>query len=242
MLRSLEYSYWLTLALAVPTAGFLIRLFIIQHDCGHGNFFKSRRARDWVGRVIGTLLLTPYDYWRKTHAYHHAHSGDLDFRGFGDVDTITVDEYYALTRLQRLQYRIYRHPLVLFGVGPAYQFLVKHRYPTDAPKEWKQAWQSVWWTNLAIAVIVAVMWLTIGIENFLMVQLPVTLIGSTLGVWMFYVQHQFGLRAERLRGALGLESAGHERRGEQVLLWRGRHPGAREQRPPAHPPCDPHDC
>jgi len=191
MLRSLEYNYWLTLALAVPTAGFLIRLFIIQHDCGHGNFFKSRRARDWVGRVIGTLLLTPYDYWRKTHAYHHAHSGDLDFRGFGDVDTITVREYYELTRSQRLQYRIYRHPLVLFGVGPAYQFLVKHRFPTDAPREWKQAWRSVWWTNVAIAAIVAVMWLTIGIGPFLMVQLPVTLIGSTLGVWMFYVQHQF---------------------------------------------------
>ena len=95
MLRSLEVGYWLTLLLAVPTAGFLMRMFMIQHDCGHGSFFKSRKARDWVGRFIGVLLLTPYDYWKRTHAYHHAHSGDLDFRGFGDVDTFTVKEYMS---------------------------------------------------------------------------------------------------------------------------------------------------
>jgi acyl-lipid omega-6 desaturase (Delta-12 desaturase) len=191
MLRSLEIGYWLTLLLALPTAGFTIRLFIIQHDCGHGSFFKSRALRDWVGRTIGVLLLTPYDYWRKTHAYHHAHSGNLDFRGFGDVDTITVREYRALSRLKQLQYRIYRHPLVLFGVGPAYQFFFKHRYPWDAPREWKQAWRSVWWTNAAIVGVLVLMAATIGLRRFLMVQIPVTAIGSTLGVWMFYVQHQF---------------------------------------------------
>jgi len=191
MLRSLEVGYWLTLLLALPTAGFMMRLFIIQHDCGHGSFFKSRAARDWVGRAIGVLLLTPYAYWRKTHAYHHAHSGDLDLRGFGDVDTITVREYHALSRTGRLRYRIYRHPLILFGVGPLYQFILKHRFPWDAPREWKQAWRSVWWTNLAIAVVVALMWVTIGIERFLLVQLPATTAASTIGVWMFYVQHQF---------------------------------------------------
>jgi omega-6 fatty acid desaturase (delta-12 desaturase) len=189
--RSLSVSYWLTLLLAVPAAGFLIRMFIIQHDCGHGSFFQSRTARDWVGRCIGVVLLTPYDYWKRTHAYHHAHSGDLDFRGFGDVDTFTVAEYLSWPRAKRLRYRLYRHPLVLFGVAPFYQFLIKHRFPADVPRQWKQAWRSVWWTNLAIAGVVAVMWMAVGLWPFLMVQIPVTLIGSTVGVWMFYVQHQY---------------------------------------------------
>jgi len=189
--RSLQVGYWLTLILAVPTAGFLIRMFIIQHDCGHGSFFKSRAARDWVGRCIGVVLLTPYDYWKRTHAYHHAHSGDLDFRGFGDVDTFTVGEYLSWPRLKRLRYRLYRHPLVLFGVAPCYQFFIKHRYPADIPKQWRHAWRSVWWTNAAIAGVVAAMWLVVGIGPFLMVQIPVTVIASTIGVWMFYVQHQY---------------------------------------------------
>ncbi|MGD2046761.1 MAG: fatty acid desaturase [Gemmatimonadota bacterium] len=190
-LRSLEVGYWLTLLAAIPTAGFTMRLFMIQHDCGHGSFFRSRTARDWVGRCIGVVLLTPYDYWKRTHAYHHAHSGDLDFRGFGDVDTFTVREYLSWPRLQRLRYRLYRHPLVLFGVAPFYQFLLKHRYPWDIPREWKQAWRSVWWTNVALVTVVATMWTTIGIQRFLLVQIPVTLIASTLGIWMFYVQHQY---------------------------------------------------
>ncbi len=191
MLWSLRIGYWLTLLLSVPAAGFMIRLFIIQHDCGHGSFFKSRWARDWLGRAIGVLMLTPYDYWKKTHAYHHAHSGDLDFRGFGDVDTITVREYRTLPFRRRLAYRIYRHPLVLFGIGPLYQFLIKHRFPWDAPKEWKQAWRSVWWTNLALVVTVGGMMALVGVKEFLLVQIPVTAVGSALGVWMFYVQHQF---------------------------------------------------
>ena len=189
--RSLAVGYWLTLLLAVPTAGCLIRMFIIQHDCGHGSFFKSRAARDWVGRCIGVILLTPYDYWKRTHAYHHAHSGDLDFRGFGDVDTFTVAEYLSWPRAKRLRYRLYRHPLVLLGIAPFYQFFVKHRYPGDIPKQWRHAWRSVWWTNLAIAGVVVAMWMIIGLRPFFMVQLPVTVIGSTIGVWMFYVQHQY---------------------------------------------------
>jgi len=190
-LRSLEVGYWLTLLLAVPAAGFMMRLFMIQHDCGHGSFFHSRTARDWVGRIIGVILLTPYDYWKRTHAYHHAHSGDLDFRGFGDVDTFTVREYLSWPRSQRIKYRLYRHPLILFGLAPFYQFIVKHRYPWDIPRDWKQAWQSVWWTNAALVGVLALMWATIGIERFLLVQLPITLIASTLGIWMFYVQHQY---------------------------------------------------
>ncbi len=190
-LRSLEIGYWLTLLVTIPTAGFMMRMFMIQHDCGHGSFFRSRAARDWVGRCIGVVLLTPYDYWKRTHAYHHAHSGDLDFRGFGDVDTFTVREYLSWPARQRFLYRLYRHPLVLFGVAPFFLFIIKHRFPWDIPKDWKQAWAGVWWTNLAIAgVVVAMSWI-VGLERFLLVQVPITLLASTTGVWMFYVQHQY---------------------------------------------------
>ncbi len=190
-LRSLEVGYWLTLLVAIPSAGFMMRMFMIQHDCGHGSFFRSRAARDWVGRAIGVVLLTPYDYWKRTHAYHHAHSGDLDFRGFGDVDTLTVREYLSSPRAQRFRYRLYRHPLVLFGIAPFFLFLVKHRFPWDIPRDWKQAWAGVWWTNLAIVGVVVAMGATIGLERFLLVQVPITLLASTAGVWMFYVQHQY---------------------------------------------------
>ena len=191
MLASLAVGYWLTLLLALPTAGFLMRLFMIQHDCGHGSFFASRWARDTVGFCIGVLTLVPYDYWRKTHAYHHAHSGNLDFRGFGDIDTRTVREYLAFSPSERLAYRLYRHPLVLFLIGPAFHFLIKHRYPWDVPRDWTQAWRSVWRTNAMLAAIVVFMTLTIGIERFLLVQIPLTLMTCSLGVWLFYVQHQY---------------------------------------------------
>jgi len=189
--RSLEVGWWLTLLVALPTAGFMMKLFIIQHDCGHGSFFRSRTARDWTGRVIGVLLLTPYDYWKRTHAYHHAHSGDLDFRGFGDVDTFTVAEYLSWPRWKRLRYRLYRHPLVLFGVGPLYQFVVKHRLPLDAPRSWSAAWRSVWWTNLAIVLTVGAAVAAVGPRAFLLVHGPVLMVATAAGVWMFYVQHQF---------------------------------------------------
>ena len=188
---ALSVSWWLTLALAFPTAGFLIRLFMIQHDCGHGSFFKSRRARNWTGRIIGVLTLTPYEYWRKTHAYHHAHSGDLDLRGFGDIDTLTVGEYMALPWYRRLGYRIYRNPVVLFGIGAVFHFVVIHRFPWDTPREWKKAWQSVWWTNLALAGVVTLAALTMGLKDFLLVHGPVVVITCGAGVWLFYVQHQF---------------------------------------------------
>jgi len=191
MYLSLEVGYALTLLLALPTGGFLIRLFMIQHDCGHGSYFRSRRWRDWVGFAIGVLTLTPYQYWRRTHAHHHAHSGDLDFRGFGDIDTLTVREYLALSPRRRLAYRVYRNPFLLLTVGPAFHFLVKHRYPWDIPREWRQAWASVWWTNVALVLVVALAWTTIGIGPFLLVQLPVTLLTCSVGVLLFYVQHQF---------------------------------------------------
>lgn len=191
MFFSLGVSYFLTLALAIPTACFLVRLFMIQHDCGHGSYFRSRRARDWTGFWIGVLTLTPYSYWRKTHAYHHSHSGDLDFRGFGDIETKTVNEYRALTPRRKFLYRMYRNPLLLFFVGPAFHFIIKHRYPWDIPRDWKDAWAGVWKTNLALVGIIVGMSLLIGWDRFLMIQLPITLTACTLGVWLFYVQHQF---------------------------------------------------
>ncbi len=191
MLWSLEVSYLLTLLLAIPTSGFLVRLFMIQHDCGHGSYFRCRRVRDWVGFCIGVLTLIPYRYWRRTHAYHHAHSGNLDFMSFGDITTMTVREYLALPRLRRLGYRLYRNPVVLLGMGPTYQFLIKHRYPWDLPRSWKKEWGSVWWTNLCLAGIVVLMAQTIGLQRFLLIQTPVTILACTVGVWLFYVQHQF---------------------------------------------------
>ena len=191
MLFFVERAYWLTLLLAVPAAGFLIRLFIIQHDCGHGAFLRSARASNALGFLLGILSLTPYDYWRKVHAIHHATSGNLERRGFGDIDTLTVREYAARGRWERLKYRLYRNPLVLFGVGPAFQFIIKHRLPTLVPPSWKRERRSIHRTNLALAAIVAVMVLVFGLKAFLMVQLPITLLASSLGVWLFYIQHQF---------------------------------------------------
>jgi omega-6 fatty acid desaturase (delta-12 desaturase) len=191
MLFFVGRAYWLTLLLAVPAAGLLIRLFIIQHDCGHGAFFRSARACNALGFVLGIFTLTPYDYWRKVHAIHHATSGNLERRGFGDIDTLTVREYATRGWWRRLQYRLYRNPLVLFGVGPAFQFIIKHRLPTLVPRSWKRERRSIHRTNLALAGAVTLMALVVGLKPFLMVQLPITLLASSLGVWLFYIQHQF---------------------------------------------------
>ena len=190
------FTFWLGYAwamplIAIPAAGFLVRLFLIQHDCGHGTFFSRRRANDWVGRIIGVLTMTPYDFWRRTHAVHHATAGNLDRRGIGDVDTLTVREYHALSRWGRLKYRLYRHPLVMFGLGPAYLFLLQHRLPVGLTRHGWQPWASTMATNLAIALIVAVLVWFIGLKAFLLVHLPIMLLAATIGVWLFYVQHQF---------------------------------------------------
>jgi acyl-lipid omega-6 desaturase (Delta-12 desaturase) len=191
MLWSLSVSYALTLLLAVPTGCFLMRLFMIQHDCGHGSYFRRKRARDWVGFCIGVLTLIPYAYWRRTHANHHAHSGNLDMRSFGEITTKTVGEYLALSRYDRFAYRFYRNPVVLLGIGPTYQFFVKHRYPWDVPRSWKREWASVWWTNACLIGLLVVMANTLGLQRFLLIQVPVVLLSSSIGVWLFYVQHQF---------------------------------------------------
>ena len=183
--------WWLSLLITVPTAGFLVRLFMIQHDCGHGSFFRHRLANDWVGRVIGVLTLTPYDFWRRTHAVHHASSGNLDRRGLGDVDTLTVREYLALSSWGRLCYRLYRHPAVMFGIGPAYLFVLRQRLPIGMLRGGWRPWLSTMATNFAIALIVAVLIWFIGVGPFLLVHLPIILISGAIGMWLFYVQHQF---------------------------------------------------
>ncbi len=188
---SLHVSYGITLALAIPAGGFLVRFFMIQHDCGHGSFFRSQRANDLVGRMISVLTLTPYTYWRRLHAEHHATSGNLDKRGVGDVTTLTVREYLALSRWQRFLYRLYRHPLVLFGIGPAYVFIIKHRLPLDLPLRKIKLWGSVFATNGAIAAVLVLLAVLIGPINLIKLQVPVTLVGSAIGVWLFFIQHQF---------------------------------------------------
>jgi acyl-lipid omega-6 desaturase (Delta-12 desaturase) len=182
---------WASLLIAVPAAGFLVRLFMIQHDCGHGTFFAHRQANDWVGRIIGVLTLTPYDLWRRTHAIHHATSGNLGRRGIGDVNTLTVREYRARSRWGRLTYRLYRHPLVMFGLGPAYLFFLQQRLPVGLMRGGWQPWASTMATNLVIALIVAALIWFIGLKAFLLVHLPIMLLAATAGVWLFYVQHQF---------------------------------------------------
>ncbi len=191
MYVSLAVGYWLTLLLAVPAAFFLIRLFIIQHDCGHGSFFRSTRVADLVGSILGVLTLTPYHYWKKTHALHHATSGNLEHRGFGDIDTLTVDEYLARSRWDRFKYRVYRHPVVLFGVGAVLHFFVRHRLPTIVPRAWTRERRSILWTDVGLAAAIVLMGLLVGFRAFILIQLPVTLLSTSIGVWLFYVQHQF---------------------------------------------------
>jgi len=183
--------WWFSLILAVPAAGFLVRLFMIQHDCGHGAFFRPRVANDWVGRAIGVLTLTPYDFWRRTHAIHHASSGHLDRRGIGDVETLTVREYLARSFWGRFCYRTYRNPLVMFGLGPTYLFVLQQRLPVGMMRRGWQPWFSTMATNVAIAGIVAALIWCVGIRPFLLVHLPIILLAGSVGVWLFYVQHQF---------------------------------------------------
>jgi acyl-lipid omega-6 desaturase (Delta-12 desaturase) len=190
MWTSLQWSYLLSLAIAVPAAGLVVRLFMIQHDCGHGAFFRRRLANDWTGRALSVLTFTPYDTWRRSHAVHHASSGNLDRRGIGDITTLTVVEYLARPKWRRLAYRLYRHPLVLFGLGPAYLFLVQHRFPAGKLTNWR-SWLSPMATNAAIALVMGTIIWMIGVRPILLVQMPIILLAASIGVWLFYVQHQF---------------------------------------------------
>lgn len=189
MYFSLGVSYWLTLALAVLAGGFMVRLFIIFHDCGHGSFFKSQKLNDLVGFFTGVLTFTPYYEWKHNHAIHHATAGNLDKRGVGDVLTLTVEEYMALPWWKKVGYRIMRNPLILFTVGSFIVFAFTHRF--WGPGAGKRERSSVIWTNLALVAIFAPLMFWLGWREVLLVQLPILFIASSAGVWLFYVQHNF---------------------------------------------------
>ena len=191
MYLSLDLSYWLVLLLALPAAGFQIRIFIIQHDCGHGAFFNSRKANDLVGMACSIFTWTPYFYWQKSHAIHHANASNLEHRGIGDIYTMTVNEYCQKSRWGKFKYRLYRNPLFLFVIVPTLLFAVLYRFPTSHAKAMKRVHSSIYWTNLAIALLVGgLIWL-VGIKAFLLVHVPTFVIASSLGTWLFFVQHQF---------------------------------------------------
>lgn len=183
--------YWLYALLLLPAAGLLVRLFMIQHDCGHGAFLRRRWSNDWLGRVISIFTMTPYDHWRRSHAIHHASSGNLDRRGIGDIDTLTKAEYLARSPMGRLRYRLYRHPIVMFGIGPAYVFLLETRLPLGFMRKGWQPWVSTMSTNLGIAALAGILIWTLGLVPFLLIQVPTIVLAAAAGVWLFYVQHQF---------------------------------------------------
>jgi omega-6 fatty acid desaturase (delta-12 desaturase) len=191
MYVSYAWSYALSLALAIPTAALLVRVFILQHDCGHHSFFRSERANDLFGYFCSVLTLTPYHWWRRTHARHHVTSGNLAHRSYGDVMTLTVDEYLALSRWGRLRYRLYRQPLFMFGLGASYFFLVRQRFTTGLPRTWRRERWSVHVTNLGLAFLFGAAGLTIGLTTFVALWLPVIVLAAAAGSWLFYVQHQY---------------------------------------------------
>lgn len=186
---SLSISYLLTLALSVVAAGFMVRIFILFHDCCHGSFFPSRTANDIVGTLTGILTFSPYRQWRYSHNVHHATSGNLDKHGLGDIWTVTVEEYLAFSPLTRLGYRLYRNPIIMFGIGPAFIFLIQYRFNRrDAGMKERL---NTYIINAGIVVVVSVLCWAIGWQAFLAVQIPTFLIAGAAGVWLFYVQHQF---------------------------------------------------
>ena len=188
---SVDISYVLAAFVAILNALFLVRLFAIQHDCGHASFFRNRALSDWVGRAIGVLTLTPYDVWRRLHAAHHSTSGNLDQRGLGDVTTLTIAEQRPLPLRRRLGYRIYRHPLALFGIGPFYLFFLRNRLPHGLMRAGARYWVSAMGTNAGIAALLVGVGYFGGLDVLVFVFLPTMLVAASIGVWLFYVQHQF---------------------------------------------------
>jgi omega-6 fatty acid desaturase (delta-12 desaturase) len=189
MYLTLSVSYWLTLAISVPTAGFLVRTFIVFHDCTHGSYLRSRRANDWLGRTAGLLVLSPFSSWRREHALHHATAGDLDRRGGGDVATMTTVEYAALGRKARLGYRLFRNPIVMFGVGPIFALVIAPRLvPRGAPPRVRRSIRA---TNVAVVLFVGGLCWLMGWKDYLLIQAPTVMLAGMAGIWLFYVQHQF---------------------------------------------------
>ena len=189
MFLSLSISYWITLALSLLAAGFLVRIFIIFHDCGHGSFFRSRRTNRIVGTLLGSLAFTPYEYWTNDHAMHHRTVGNLDQRGSGDIWTVTTAEYEQMNRKKKFLYRLYRHPVILFLIGPFIFFVVFYRIPRK--KMNKKERQGIHLTNLIILLWCTSMILLMGWKAFLLIQLPVIYVATMAGAWLFYLQHQY---------------------------------------------------
>jgi omega-6 fatty acid desaturase (delta-12 desaturase) len=189
MVLSLSVSYWITLGLSFLAAGFLVRIFIIFHDCGHGSFFRSARANRFIGTIMGAMVYTPYEYWTNDHDMHHRTVGNLDRRGSGDVWTVTLAEYSAMSRKEQRIYRLYRHPVMLLLIAPVFFFVIFYRFPRKkmTPRERR----GIHLTNLILALWITGMCLLIGWKAFLMIQIPVIYLGTTAGVWLFYLQHQF---------------------------------------------------
>jgi acyl-lipid omega-6 desaturase (Delta-12 desaturase) len=189
MYLSLSVSYWLTLALAIPTAGFMVRLFIIFHDCGHGAFFKSSQANNFWGMLLGFFVFTPYYQWRHEHAIHHATFGNLDKKGTGSIWTLTLEEYLDASAWEKFKYRIYRNPLIFFTLGALINFVFMHRFTSRLSNRKDRL--SVHLTNLALVGIASLLILPVGFKNYLLIQLPILAIAASVGVWLFYIQHQF---------------------------------------------------
>lgn len=189
MYFSLDWSYWITLALSIPAAGFMIRIFIIFHDCGHKSFFKTAKWNERVGFFLGLFSFTPYHKWHRSHNKHHATVGNLDKRGTGDVMTMTVDEYKQSSRGRKLFYRLYRNPLIMLGIGAPYIFLLQNRwFPKGVQLREKR---NVMLTNVVLAVLITGLGFLIGFKEFVLVQLPIFYLSSIGGIWLFYFQHQF---------------------------------------------------
>jgi len=221
MYRAMFVSWWLAVPLAVLAGGFVVRMFIIHHDCGHSSFFKSRQANDFWGFVTGVLTFTPYHHWRWEHAIHHSSSGDLDRRGTGDVWTLTVQEYLESSRWKRFSYRLARNPVILFVIAPVVLFAIKHRIPSTKASLRERL--SVHWTNLALLVMGGSLSYAFGLKNYLILQLIVVAVAGTVGVWLFYVQHQFeGVyweRAEEWDYALAALQGSSFYKLPRVLQW-----------------------
>ena len=188
---ALSVSWLLTLPIALLNGFFLVRIFAIQHDCGHSAFFRNTKVGDWVGRALGVLTLTPYDVWQKVHAIHHSNSGNLDNRDMGEIFTLTVEEYNARSRFGKFRYRLYRSPFTLFLLGPGYLFFAQNRLPIGLMRAGFKYWLSAMGTNVAILALLGTIFYFGGAAPILLIFVPTTLVAATLGVWLFYVQHQF---------------------------------------------------
>ena len=191
MYLSLSVGYWLTLLLAIPAALFVVRIFTLQHDCGHGSFFKSQKINDRLGMVFSLFTFVPYYYWRRTHAIHHSATGDLEHRGIGDFYTMTVNEYLAKSKWGRLKYRLYRNPIFMFILAPTLVFIIGYRFDFLKRKNWERERRGLLWTNIALLGLVIVMSVAIGFKAYLLIQLPITFIATSIGSWFFFVQHNF---------------------------------------------------